>query len=68
MYVTGRKKDLIIVGGKNVHPQDLETLASEVPGVHPGRVVAFGVFDDELGTEDVVVVAEADTDDERRAG
>jgi fatty-acyl-CoA synthase len=62
LYVTGRKKDLIIVGGKNVHPQDLETLASEVPGVHPGRVVAFGVFDDEAGTEDVVVVAEADTE------
>ena len=69
LYVTGRKKDLIIVGGKNVHPQDLEALAAEVPGVHPGRVVAFGVFDDEAGTEDVVVVAEADTEqeDERQA-
>ncbi len=69
LYVTGRKKDLIIVGGKNVHPQDLEALAAEVPGVHSGRVVAFGVFDDEAGTEDVVVVAEADTEaeDERRA-
>jgi fatty-acyl-CoA synthase len=64
LYVTGRKKDLIIVGGKNVHPQDLETLAAEVPGVHPGRVVAFGVFDDDAGTEDVVVVAEADTEAE----
>jgi acyl-CoA synthetase (AMP-forming)/AMP-acid ligase II len=62
VYVTGRIKDLIIVGGKNVHPQDLETLASEVPGVHPGRVVAFGVFNPDLGTEDVVVVAEADTE------
>jgi len=64
LYVTGRKKDLIIVGGKNVHPQDLETLAAEVPGVHPGRVVAFGVFDDEAGTEDVVLVAEADSEGE----
>src|SRR5579859_6056670 len=64
IYVTGRKKDLIIVGGKNVHPQDLEALAAEVPGVHPGRVVAFGVFDEEAGTEDAVVVAEADTEDE----
>jgi fatty-acyl-CoA synthase len=67
-YVTGRKKDLIIVGGKNVHPQDLEALAAEVPGVHPGRVVAFGVFDEQAGTEDVVVVAEAETtaEDERQ--
>jgi|SRR5579859_324368 len=69
LYVTGRKKDLIIVGGKNVHPQDLEALAAEVSGVHPGRVVAFGVFDDEAGTEDVVLVAEADTEleEERQA-
>ncbi len=64
LYVTGRKKDLIIVGGKNVYPQDLEALAAEVPGVHPGRVVAFGVFDEEAGTEEVVVVAEADTEAE----
>jgi len=64
VYVTGRKKDLIIVGGKNVYPQDLERLAGEVPGVHPGRVVAFGVFDEDAGTEAVVVVAEADTEDE----
>lgn len=63
LYVTGRKKDLIIVGGKNVYPQDLERLASEVPGVHPGRVVAFGVLNPGAGTEDVVMVAEADTID-----
>jgi acyl-CoA synthetase (AMP-forming)/AMP-acid ligase II len=69
VYVTGRKKDLIIVGGKNVYPQDLERLASDVPGVHPGRVVAFGVLNSEAGTEDVVMVAEVDTDDsdERQA-
>ncbi|MBN1147907.1 MAG: AMP-binding protein [Anaerolineales bacterium] len=60
LYVTGRKKDLIIVGGKNIYPQDLERLASEVEGVHPGRVAAFGVFNEQTGTEDVVIVAEAD--------
>ena len=64
LFVTGRKKDLIIVGGKNVYPQDLERLAGEVPGVHPGRVVAFGVVNSDAGTEDVVIVAEVDTTDE----
>jgi fatty-acyl-CoA synthase len=63
VYVTGRKKDLIIVGGKNVYPQDLESLASEVPGVHPGRAVAFGVYSEEMGTEEVVIVAEMDSED-----
>lgn len=60
LYITGRKKDLIIIGGKNVYPQDLERLAGEVDGVHPGRVVAFGVFNPETGTEEVVIVAELD--------
>jgi acyl-CoA synthetase (AMP-forming)/AMP-acid ligase II len=63
VYITGRKKDLIIVGGKNIYPQDLEALAYEVPGVHPGRASAFGIFNEALGTEDVVMVAEVDTDD-----
>jgi len=60
LFITGRKNDLIIVGGKNIYPQDLEQLASEVPGVHPGRVAAFGVFNELSGTEDVVLVAEID--------
>jgi acyl-CoA synthetase (AMP-forming)/AMP-acid ligase II len=60
LYITGRKKDLIIVGGKNVYPQDLELLAGEVNGVHPGRVAAFGVPNEQTGTEDVVITAEVD--------
>lgn len=58
LYITGRKKDLIIVGGKNIYPKDIETIVMEIEGVHPGRVVAFGVFNDQKGTEDVVVIAE----------
>ncbi|GAB4578107.1 MAG: hypothetical protein Fur0022_08400 [Anaerolineales bacterium] len=64
VYITGRKKDLIIVGGKNVYPQDIEYVANEVPGVYPGRVVAFGVYDEQAGTEEVVLVAETDVTDE----
>jgi fatty-acyl-CoA synthase len=63
VYVTGRKKDLIIVGGKNIYPQDLERLVDGVTGIHPGRVVAFGVFNEDTGTEDVVIVAEVENTD-----
>ena len=67
LFVTGRKKELIIVGGKNVFPQDLEELAMEVEGVHPGRVVAFGLFNEDIGTEEIGVIAEVDvTEDEAR--
>lgn len=60
VYVTGRKKDLIIVAGNNIYPQDLEFVADHVPGVHPGRTVAFGVENEASGTEDVVVIVEAE--------
>lgn len=63
IFIAGRKKDLIIVGGKNIYPQDLELLAYEVPGVHAGRASAFGIFNETTGTEDVVMVAEVDIDD-----
>jgi len=63
VFVSGRKKDMIIVGGKNVYPQDLESLSYEVAGVHAGRSVAFGIFDEEQGTEDVVIIAEVDSED-----
>jgi fatty-acyl-CoA synthase len=63
LYITGRQKDLIIVGGKNIYPQDIENILNEVPGVHPGRTVAFGVLNDQLGTEDIAVICEVETED-----
>jgi acyl-CoA synthetase (AMP-forming)/AMP-acid ligase II len=63
VFVSGRKKDMIIVGGKNIYPQDLESLTYEVPGVHAGRSVAFGMFDEIQGTEEVVIIAEVDSED-----
>jgi fatty-acyl-CoA synthase len=63
LFVSGRKKDMIIVGGKNVYPQDLEALTYEVPGVHAGRSVAFGMYNEEEGTEDVVIIAEVNSED-----
>lgn len=63
VFVSGRKKDMIIVGGKNIYPQDLESLTYEVPGVHAGRSVAFGMFDETQGTEEVVIIAEVNSED-----
>lgn len=64
VYVIGRSKDLIINAGKNVYPQDLEAIINRVSGVHPGRAVVFGIYDDKEGTELIAVVAEVDTDNE----
>ena len=63
LYVMGRQKDLIINAGKNIYPQDIEAIVNGVPGVIPGRVVAFGVPDAREGTELVAVIAEVNTDD-----
>jgi fatty-acyl-CoA synthase len=63
IYVIGRYKDLIINGGKNVYPQDLENIVNTVEGVHPGRAVAFGVPDEREGTELIAIIAEVDTED-----
>jgi fatty-acyl-CoA synthase len=63
LYVVGRKKDVIIVAGKNLYPHDIEDAVHSVAGVHPGRAVAFGVPDAAEGTELVAVVAEVDAED-----
>ncbi|HLH29593.1 MAG TPA: AMP-binding protein [Terriglobia bacterium] len=61
LYVIGRKKDLIIVAGKNIYPQDIEEIVSRHPAIHDGRVVATGLYSDDQGTEEIIVVAELET-------
>ena len=58
LFITGRVKDLIIRGGRNVYPYELEQAAGEVDGVRRGCVAAFGSEDRDSGTERLVVVAE----------
>ena len=62
LIVCGRIKDVIIVGGRNVFPEDVERAASAVDGVRAGNVIAFGV-EGRRGREAVVVVAESRADD-----
>ena len=67
LFVTGRATDLLIVGGINIYPQDVENLVSDVPGVHPGRVAAFATFDAVMQTQRITVLAEEDVEPNRRA-
>jgi acyl-CoA synthetase (AMP-forming)/AMP-acid ligase II/alpha-ketoglutarate-dependent taurine dioxygenase len=64
VYVTGRKNDLIIVVGKNLYPEDIEDAVGGIEGVIPGRVVAFGVDEAAMGTQQVWVAAETELEGE----
>ncbi|HEX6424078.1 MAG TPA: fatty-acid--CoA ligase, partial [Acidimicrobiales bacterium] len=62
LVMCGRIKDVIIVGGRNVFPEDVERAVGEVDGVRAGNVIAFGVEGDR-GRETLVVVAECKAED-----
>ena len=59
VYITGRKKDLIIINGRNYDPQRIEWIADEVPEVRKGSTVAFSVPGS--ASEELVVVVESRT-------
>ena len=61
LYISGRKKDLIILNGRNYYPQSLEWAVESVPGVRKGNVVAFSV--PSAGSEGLVIACEAKADD-----
>jgi fatty-acyl-CoA synthase len=64
LFFTGRLKEMITIGGRNVYPLDVEDAARAVPGVHKGHCVAFA----ETDPERIVLVAETTTsDDDGRA-
>jgi 1-acyl-sn-glycerol-3-phosphate acyltransferase len=58
LHIAGRSKDIIIKGGRNYIPQEIEEITASVEGVRKGGVVALGVNHPTLGTESLVVVAE----------
>ncbi len=57
VYVTGRIKDLVILNGRNIHPQSIEWVAAQVEGVRKGNVVAFSRPG--AASEELVVVCES---------
>jgi 1-acyl-sn-glycerol-3-phosphate acyltransferase len=64
LFITGRSKDVIIRGGRNIYPHELEHAVGEVDGIRKGRVVAFATQDQQRQTEQLVVLAETREQDE----
>jgi fatty-acyl-CoA synthase len=60
LYITGRSKDLVILNGRNHHPQAIEWAVQDVDGVRKGNVVAFSRPG--ADSEELVVVAEKKSD------
>ncbi len=58
LYLTGREKDIIIRGGHNIYPAELEEAVGALPGVRKGGVAVFPASDPRSGTERLVVLAE----------
>jgi len=59
VYLTSRIKDIIIRGGRNIYPYELEEAIGDIPGIRKGCVAVFGSPDPASGTERMIVVAES---------
>lgn len=68
LYITGRAKDLMIIKGRNIWPQDLEYLAEQQPEVRPTDASAFSITDDDDGESAVLVVQCREADPGKLAG
>ena len=66
LVITGRSKDLIIINGRNIWPQDLEQLAELQPEVRPGDALAFAVPGTNGADVPVMVVQCRETDKDKR--
>ncbi|MBA5604136.1 AMP-binding protein [Duganella sp. FT3S] len=63
LFITGRSKDLIKRGGRNIYPYDLEQAIGEVPGIRRGCVAVFASADPASGSERLIIMAETGSQD-----
>jgi acyl-CoA synthetase (AMP-forming)/AMP-acid ligase II len=68
VYLTGRVKDIIIRGGRNLYPYEVEQALGELAGIRRGCVVAFAARDARQGSERLVIVAESKRAQSRATG
>lgn len=62
IFITGRIKDIIIHGGRNIYPHEIEEAAGNIEGIRKGCVAVFA--SKKAGTEKMVVVAETKVEDQ----
>ncbi len=61
LYICGRVKDIIIVRGRNFFPSFFEDKIYKVSGIRKGRAIVSSLYNENLDTEEVIVLAEADS-------
>jgi 1-acyl-sn-glycerol-3-phosphate acyltransferase len=66
IYITGRIKEMIIRGGRNIYPYELERQLGELPGIRKGCVAVFPSNDPTTGSERLIIVAESRETDRQR--
>lgn len=59
VFITSRIKDIIIRGGRNVYPHELEEAVGNIPGIRKGCIAVFASQDRDSGTERLIVLAES---------
>jgi len=64
LVITARRKDVIIINGRNIWPQDLEHIAEGVPKVRMGNVSAFSVNEADSSESVIMVVESRNTEPE----
>ena len=67
LHITGRAKDLMIIKGRNIWPQDLEHLAEQQPEVRPTDSSAFSITDADDEEMAVLVVQTRESDPNKLA-
>lgn len=59
LCICGRRKELLIVHGKNYYATDIEEAVKRIEGVKPGRAVAFALYSERTQSEEGYVVVES---------
>ena len=66
VFILGREKDVIIRGGRNIYPSELEAAIGALDGIQTGNVAVFGSPDPETGFDRLIVMAETRIQTEKK--